>query len=97
MRHVNVVPTAANRLVGRHLPVQIPLPPGSQKKLFRTCVVCAPAWRKMNAQAGIKSKRAGRESQYQCDVCEVALCVTPCFEYYHKYTDFVKKYIDEAK
>ena len=62
-------------------PVQIPLPTGIQEKLFRTCVVYAPACRKMNAQAGIKSKHAGRESQYQCDVCKVALFAKPCFAY----------------
>ena len=82
------------RLVGRHFPRKIK-PTGTKKNISRACVVCNPAERKLACQdgRGVKRKRAGRESSYECRRCTVTLCVDPCFELYHTASDFVQAYI----
>ena len=64
-------------------------PRGAKKDITRTCVVCGPAERKQLQAAGIRKKRAGRESAYECTDCGgKALCVEPCFHLYHTQEQF---------
>ena len=55
------------RLNGRHFPSPYEI---NEKKRSRRCVVCTK-----------NDKR--RESRYQCQECDVGLCVHPCFRIYH--------------
>lgn len=57
------------RLSGRHFPAIIP-PSGRRPKLYRRCVLC--------------TKRGQRkETNYECEQCNVSLCAAPCFAIYH--------------
>ncbi|XP_017790882.1 PREDICTED: piggyBac transposable element-derived protein 4-like [Habropoda laboriosa] len=58
------------RLIGKHFPTPYT---SSGKNKLRRCVVCSK-----------NNKR--RESRYQCDECDVGLCVYPCFKIYHTQT-----------
>ena len=42
----------------------------SEKKLQRHCQMC-------------KINKTRKRTVYECDVCEVPLCVVPCFKNYH--------------
>ena len=69
------------RLVDRHFPAEIPAQPGAKRKNpCRKCVVC-------NIPSGQRHRRGvsqkGKSSHCWCPVCEVALCVFPCFRRYH--------------
>ena len=81
------------RLMGRHFPEKI-VAEGKKKNVSQSCAVCTTAERKKDQAAGVKRKRPGRESSYQCSDCKKALCVDPCFRLYHTYKDFVKAYND---
>ena len=81
------------RLVGRHFPEKI-VGTGKKKTIARSCAVCVPAERKKDEAVGVKRKRPGRESAYQCSECQKALCVDPCFRLFHTYKDHVKAYTD---
>ena len=81
------------RLMGRHFPEKI-VAEGKKKNVSRSCAVCTTAERKKDQAAGVKRKRPGRESSYQCSDCKKTLCVDPCFRLYHTYKDFVKAYND---
>jgi len=80
------------RLQGRHFPKKLKAT-GKKKNVTRTCVVCGPAERDRLTRAGEKRKRYGHESSYQCDSCDVALCVDPCFRLYHTQKDFCSAYL----
>lgn len=59
------------RLSGRHFLVETgPHDENSDKKVQRQCVYCAL----------LKKKK---RSIYSCDVCQLTLCVVPCFKLYH--------------
>ncbi|CAK9809208.1 PiggyBac transposable element-derived protein 4 [Anthophora quadrimaculata] len=58
------------RLTGRHFMSLYTNEPTKRKNPLRKCVVCTK-----------NDKR--RESRYQCKICDVGLCATPCFEKYH--------------
>ena len=63
------------RLTERHFPEYVP-PTEKKANPTRQCVVCS---KKRDANG----KKIRRESRYCCLVCDVALCVTPCFKIYH--------------
>jgi len=63
------------RLTGRHFPRLIPAT-GKKTGPTRKCEVCCHRSRE-------NGKKARTESRYYCQECDVALCVTPCFEVYH--------------
>lgn len=59
------------RLSGRHFPIETESGEGvTTKKVQRRCTYCA-------------MQKKVRRSIYSCDVCQVALCITPCFKLYH--------------
>ena len=59
------------RLTGRHFIVETGShDAGSDRKVQRQCAYCAM----------LKKKK---RSIYSCDVCQVTLCVVPCFKLYH--------------
>ena len=70
------------RLVERHFIRQTSQEP---KKQQRRCVRCQAT--------GINK----RETTYQCEECEVALCFTPCFEIYHTKKDIKSNLFDDNK
>ena len=63
------------RLNARHFP-SIVAPTQKQKNPCRRCVVCSNIVDK-------NGKRKRKESRYECTICNVGLCVVPCFERYH--------------
>ena len=71
-------PTPA-RLVGRHFPSFIL---SSENKQFpvRRCFVCSHTEKETN--------RTRHESRYECSICDVELCVDPCFRIYHTLLNF---------
>lgn len=58
---------------GSHFPEKIQ-GTGKKRNITRSCVVCFPQNRIL-ARTGEKTKRPGRESSFQCEVCKVALCI----------------------
>jgi len=58
------------RLAGNHFPSLYTNVNPRRKNQLRKCVVCS---------RNDKRKR----SRYQCEICNVGLCVTPCFKKYH--------------
>lgn len=60
------------RLIERHFP-SLYVPAGKNRK--RRCVVCSA-----------NDKR--RESRYECQNCNVGLCVDPCFRIYHSQLNY---------
>ncbi|CAK9832586.1 PiggyBac transposable element-derived protein 4 [Anthophora retusa] len=58
------------RLTGRHFPSLYTNEKTKRKNPLRKCVICL----KNDTRSG---------SQYQCQICNVGLCVTPCFGKYH--------------
>ncbi|CAK9832664.1 PiggyBac transposable element-derived protein 4 [Anthophora retusa] len=65
--HQRTVNNNPLRLIERHFP-SLYVPAGKNRK--RRCVVCSA-----------NDKR--RESRYECQNCNVGLCVDPCFKIYH--------------
>ena len=63
------------RLTGRHFIDHLP-PTEKKKEPTRKCVVCCS---KRNADG----KKVRKETRFWCPDCDVGLCVTPCFKYYH--------------
>ncbi|CAF1419084.1 unnamed protein product [Adineta steineri] len=66
------------RLTARHFPSQVPAT-ATQKNAQRDCIVCSRTNRR-------EKKR--KKTRYQCDVCDVGLCVIGCFEDYHTLKHF---------
>ena len=91
-RHVCIENTELERLTGHHFIRKI----CQEKKLRRSCKVCVAAERIIDNQNGVKRKRRGHESSYQCHQCQVPLCIELCFELYHNYKDYMKEYIKLA-
>ncbi|CAH1273848.1 PGBD4 [Branchiostoma lanceolatum] len=81
------------RLTERHFLKKIPQTEGGRFR-SRTCQVCGPAERKYRRDHGfLVAKRSGHESTYQCEECQVALCITPCMELYHTEVNYQKAWI----
>jgi len=70
------------RLISRHFPSLIP-PTESKQHPTRRCYVCA--------HTKNESNRTRSESRYECTICDVALCVDPCFRVYHTSLNFWTK------
>ena len=68
--HIDTIPKPL-RLIERHF-IGLLSPCDSRRKRQCTCVVCN------------KTKGRGKvTSTYYCKQCNLAMCVTPCFELYH--------------
>ena len=61
------------RLTARHFPSLVPAI-AAKKTAQRYCVVCSHTSRR---------ERKRTDTRYQCDICDVGLCVVRCFEEYH--------------
>lgn len=61
------------RLTERHFPSFVPATE-KKKNATRKCVVCSKT---------DKKQKKRRETRYMCEICDVGLCVTPCFQEYH--------------
>ncbi|XP_063863871.1 piggyBac transposable element-derived protein 4-like [Scylla paramamosain] len=58
-------------LSGRHFPIETLSAEGdTTKKVQRICTYCA-------------MQKKVKRSIYNCDICQVSLCITPCFKLYH--------------
>lgn len=66
------------RLIDRHFPSLVPSKNG-KKSRQRNCFVCSHSKRK---------ERKRSSTRYQCDDCDVGLCVTTCFKEYHTLAQF---------
>ena len=76
-----------HRLRERHFPQFIPRNVGAKReKPSRMCYACSGLF--YNTKTG---KRRRFWTSYWCPDCEKSLCITPCFEAYHKYVDFGKE------
>lgn len=62
------------RLTARHFPSKVP---GTAKKVnaTRICAVCS--------KTKFNGKKVRKESRYECSICDVGLCVDPCFRIFH--------------
>ncbi|CAF1325070.1 unnamed protein product [Adineta steineri] len=67
------------RLLSRHFPSLIS-PTENKQHAARRCHVCSHTVNKNN--------RARHESRYECTICNVTLCVDPCFRIYHTVLNF---------
>lgn len=67
-------PSQTDRLTGRHFPEKVKATL-CKKYPDRRCVVCS-------------SHENRKHSRYQCSICNVGLCVTPCFQIYHTQTNY---------
>ena len=61
------------RLTERHFPSLVPAT-ATQKSPRRDCIVCSRTSRR---------ERKRKKTGYQCDICDVGLCVIGCFGDYH--------------
>lgn len=70
------------RLSGRHwhFPTYVKATP-KNKNPCRRCAVCSQQFEQ-------NGKRKRKESRYQCEKCDVGLCVSPCFEIFHTLDNF---------
>lgn len=68
-------PGSLRHTPGGHFPMEVP-PTEKKKNPTRKCVVCS-------LKRDHRGKQVRKESRYMCKVCQVALCVVPCFEKYH--------------
>ena len=75
-----------SRLVERHFPQKIGY--GKNGLLCRACNFSPTQLTKLGL-GGVKLKR--KTTSYCCAQCDVPLCVTPCFEIYHKFQDYGKE------
>ena len=66
------------RLTARHFPSLVP-PTDAGKMGRRSCIVCSHTSRREKQRS---------DTRYQCDVCNVGLCVVGCFEEYHTLKHF---------
>ncbi|KAL6419513.1 hypothetical protein ACFW04_011346 [Cataglyphis niger] len=58
------------RLIDRHFPAIYTSTKTTRKSALRKCIVCS--------KNGVQ-----RQTHYQCKICDVGLCVCPCFETFH--------------
>ena len=70
------------RLSARHFPSKVQ-PKGKKRNPARKCAVC---------NVPRKDSRNRVESTYECEQCNVGLCVVPCFRIYHSYADYKQAY-----
>ncbi|XP_046400221.1 piggyBac transposable element-derived protein 4-like [Ischnura elegans] len=70
------------RLSGKHFLSRIPIPP-EKKKAQRRCKVCSD---KGTEQAG-KARR--KDTSFECKICHLGFCVSPCFQIYHTKKNYV--------
>ncbi|XP_062604100.1 piggyBac transposable element-derived protein 4-like [Saccostrea cucullata] len=85
-------PRILERLTGRHFLARLE---EGGKMLLRQCIVCGPAEKEMlpSMRPGEKRpSRCGHTTSYKCKECNVALCLTPCFEIYHTKLEYVLAY-----
>ena len=66
---------------------------GQKSRIARACKVCNSAHKEVDKKAGIKRRRAGHESSYECGQCLVSLCVHPCFELYRYHKDYISSHL----
>lgn len=76
-------PSVSNdRLLGKHFPEKNPSKHG---QMCRACNF-TPAQLSQMGVTGIELKR--KTTSFMCKQCQIPLCVTPCFEIYHTFTDY---------
>ena len=83
---------AGCRFEGHHYPVHILKRPGS-KIGSKKCTACNFGKKEL-LEAGHPVSLKRKLTSYQCDVCEVPLCIEPCFKTYHKVTNYKRSLLD---
>ena len=81
--------SSASRLIERHFPKHLPKKKGKIQALL--CKACNFTTLQL-CKMGYPPERLPRKtSVYWCEECESPLCITPCFELFHTYSDFRQK------
>ena len=68
-------PSTLERLTERHFPSEVPAK-GDNLRPNRKCKVCC-------SQKSRTGERCQKRTRYECEKCDVGLCVAPCFELFH--------------
>lgn len=82
-------PRDVERLTGSHFLTKIVQKEGQKSKPLRTCPVCSTTTGKRKT---VGDGRKTVRSSYECKVCDVGLCVDPCFKLFHTKKDFKQAY-----
>ncbi|XP_069105709.1 piggyBac transposable element-derived protein 4-like [Argopecten irradians] len=70
------------RLVGQHLPEYVPATPGAKRaRPLRECKAC-------NVKKKDRERTKRKQTSFQCNTCQVALCVPDCFKAFHTYVNY---------
>ncbi|KAK7115112.1 hypothetical protein V1264_001046 [Littorina saxatilis] len=78
------LPVDVERLTARHFIVHVP---ASEKKTYpsRLCVVCSFR----NPAPGSENRYLRKkESRFQCEQCDLGMCLEPCFKIFHTRKDY---------
>jgi uncharacterized protein YhaN len=84
-------PQQLERLTGRHF-ISRKKTNGKQRNLASLCKVCNEAERNNAELSAQKRQRPGHETAYECQVCNVSLCIEPCFRLFHSYQEYALAY-----
>ena len=84
-------PQQLERLAGRHFISRIKTN-GKKRNLARFCKVCNEAERNNGELSAQKRKRPSHETAYECQVCNVSLCIEPCFRLFHSCQEYALAY-----
>ena len=84
-------PQQLERLIGRHFISRIKTN-GKKRNLARFCKVYNEAERNNAELSAQKRKRPGHETVYECQVCNVSLCIEPCFRLFHSCQEYALAY-----
>ena len=80
------------RFEDHHYPVHIAKCAGS-KNGSKKCSACNFGKKELSI-AGNRIALKRKLTSYQCDVCEIPLCIEPCFKTYHKVTNYRRSLLD---
>ena len=81
--------SSISRLVERHFPKHLPKRNGKIQALL--CKACNFTTLQLSKMGYPPERLPCKTSVYWCEECESPLCITPCFELFHTYSDFRQK------
>lgn len=62
---------------------------GSKKQ--KKCKACTIGKRALKASGLSHMEPHSRKTNYKCEQCDMPMCITPCFKFYHTYADYPKR------
>ena len=81
--------SSISRLFERHFPKHLPKRNGKIQALL--CKACNFTTSQLSKMGYPPERLPHKTSVYWCEECESPLCITPCFELFHTYSDFRQK------